>query len=243
MTLFLRSLLFYLFIIIWTISITSLLSPLVFFKNTKVMSILGIVWSRVFINSLRIICNIKITVKGKENIPKDPFIIASKHQSVIETVFYLQYLHYPVYVIKKELLKIPFYGWFLVNMGMIPVDRSGNISALKKMLKDCEKFINEKRSVIIFPEGTRVKPFQSKDYHPGIVALRNKFSQIPILPVALNAGLFWKKSSFIKYPGNIIIEFLPVINNKSNNKEFLQSLKQIIDDNSDKLCKLSKNKL
>ena len=239
MSVFIRSLLFNIFLPIWTVFISTLFSPLIFFKNSRLMPILGTVWSYVILKALKVICNIKIDVQGVENLPNFPCIIACKHQSVIETIFFLQYLKLSVYVVKKELLNIPFYGWFLKKVGMIPIDRKGGMSALKQLLKDSEKVLKKNRSIIIFPEGTRVKPFASVDYHAGIVALHNKFPNIPILPVALNSGFFWPKNSWLKYPGAVIFKFLPPITKKTDKKELLRYLKETIDKHSDELCKNS----
>lgn len=227
-----RSLIFNIFLPVWTVFISTLLSPLVFLRNPKIMSLLGIIWSYGTILALRIICNIKIEVQGAYNLPRSPYIIACKHQSVIETAFFQQYLKFPVYVIKKELLKIPFYGWFLKQMGMIPIDRKGGISALKIMLRSCEINLKQNRSIIIFPEGTRVRLDESVEYHSGILAIKKKFPQIPIIPVALNSGLFWPKSSWLKYPGIMTIKILPELDKEFYTRNTLYKLKGVIDENS-----------
>ena len=201
------------------------------------MSILGVVWSYGVLKALAIICSIKIKVQGVENLPNTPCIVACKHQSAIETIFFLQYLKFPVYIVKKELLNIPFYGWFLRAMGMIPINRKGGISALKQLLRKSEEVLKQKRSIIIFPEGTRVKPFASANYHVGIIALHNKFSNVPILPIALNSGLFWSKNSWLKYPGTVIFKLLPPIIDKTNKEELLHYLKETIDKHSNELCR------
>ncbi len=234
---YIRSLIFNIFLPVWTIITCSILSPLVFLKKPKVMAVLGTIWSYGLIYGLKAICNIKIELRGLKNLPKEPFIIACKHQSALETGFFQQYLNFPVYVIKKELLSIPFYGWFLKQMGMIPIDRKGGMSALKSMLRDCEVNLKQKRSIIIFPEGTRVRTFESAEYHSGIIAIRKKFPDIPIIPIALNSGLFWSKDSWLKYPGTVIFKILPELDKKLDNKQALAQLKKVIDSNSDELCK------
>ena len=235
MNIYIRSLIFNIFLPLWTIFISVLLSPLVICNNPKIMSLLGISWSYVTILALRVICNIKIEVIGSYNLPTSPYIIACKHQSIIETAFFQQYLRFPVYVMKKELLQIPFYGWFLQRMGMIVIDRKGGISSLKKMLRDCAKNLEHNRSIIIFPEGTRVKPYKSVQYHSGIIAIKKKFLQTPIVPIALNSGLFWPKNSWLKYPGTMKMKILPVLDKEINNKDILSQLQHIIDSNSNDL--------
>lgn len=234
---YIRSLIFSIFLPVWTVIICSALSPLVLFKKPKVMAILGVSWSYGTIFALKLICRIKIEVHGKSNFPKGPCIIACKHQSALETGFFQQYLKFPVYVIKRELLNVPFYGWFLKQMGMIPIDRNGGISALKNLLRDCEVNLRQNRSIIIFPEGTRIKVFESAEYHSGIVAIRKKFIDTPIIPIALNSGLFWPKDSWLKYPGTVIFKVLPALDRDLDNKQALAQLKKIIDSNSDELCK------
>ena len=231
-----RSLAFNIFLPIWTVINSTILSPLIIFKNPKLMSLLGISWSYVVIYVLKILCKIQINVLGEQNLPESPFIIACKHQSTLETAFFQQYLKFPVYVIKKELLKIPFYGWFLKYMGMIPVDRNGDIASFRQMLRNCQINIQQKRTIIIFPEGTRVKPFESTKYHEGITAIKKKFPNIPIIPIALNSGLFWPKNSWLKYPGIMTFKILPRLDENIKNKEITIKLKEIIDSNSDNLC-------
>lgn len=240
MSVFIRSLLFNIFLPIWTVFISTILSPLIIFRNTKLMSVLGISWSYIMIRALKVICNTKTKIIGVENLPNSPCIVVCKHQSIIETAFFLQYLKFPVYVIKKELLKIPFYGSFLGHMGMIPIDRAGGMLSLKQLLRDCEKALKENRSIIIFPEGTRVKPFASVTYHAGIAALHNKFPNTPIVPVAVNSGLFWPKGSWFKYPGVVVLKVLPTITSKMDKQDLLTHLKTEIDRNSDALCENSK---
>lgn len=231
-----RSLLFNIFLPIWTVINSTILAPLVIFQKPKLMSLLGISWSYVVIYILKILCRIKINVLGEKNLPKSPFIIACKHHSALETAFFQQYLKFPVYVIKKELLNIPFYGWFLKSMGMIPVDRNGGITSLKQMLRNCEINIRQQRTIIIFPEGTRVKPFESVKYHSGITAIKKRFPNVPIIPVALNSGLLWPKDSWLKYPGVITFKILPRLDQNINNEHITIKLKEIIDSNSDALC-------
>ena len=91
-------------------------------------------------------------------------------------------------------------------MGMIPIDREGGISALKQMLRDCEANLKQNRSIVIFPEGTRVKPLESVEYHSGILAIKKKFPKTPIIPIAVNSGLFWPKNSWLKYSGTMIFK-------------------------------------
>jgi len=201
------------------------------------MFILCTTWSKGVIWALKVICNIRLKIQiEKDPLPNEPFIIACKHQSVIETIFFQTYLSYPVYIIKKELLRIPFYGTFLTQMGMIPIDRKNGISAIKNIIRLCNNSFKEGRSVIIFPEGTRVKPLESTRYNPGIIAIKRKFNNIPIIPVALNSGMFWSKSSWLKYPGTVIFKILQPLNTNIPDRDFLAKLEKVINSSSNELC-------
>lgn len=230
---FIRSLIFNIFFVIWTILISIVCSPILLFSPSKV-AIVGLIWSRATITALRIICNLNLIIKGQHNIPAMPFIVASKHQSDLETIVFHSLLNKPVYILKKELVKIPFFGIYLVKMGMIIIDRAGKMNALKFMINQTDKTISDNRPVIIFPEGTRTKPGERVEYHPGITALYNQ-GKYKVLPVALNTGVFWPKGSFIKKPGNYVIEFLPIIEPGLSKEQFMQTLKHNIEDASSNL--------
>lgn len=169
----------------------------------------------------------KYEISGAENLPAKPFIIASRHESAWETIFFLKYFKDPAFVLKRELLKIPFYGPYLRRMGMIDIDRSGGMKSMKEMLDKVKKSIYDERIVVIFPEGTRINHGDEVKFHPGIAAI---YSQIkaPIVPVGLDSGRFWKKNSFIKKPGIVRICFMPAIYPGVSKEEFMLSLKKSI---------------
>jgi len=172
----------------------------------------------------RYIGGITYRVIGQENIPEGPCIIAAKHQSAWET-FKLHVLFYnPAIVLKKELLKIPVWGWYLNHSGVIPVDRAGRAHALTGMMAAAHKAVADKRKIVIFPQGTRVAVGEDKPYKSGIVALYLEL-KIPVVPMALNSGLLWPKNSFIKKPGVITIEFLPPIPPDLTRAEMMAQLK------------------
>ncbi len=240
--LFIRSLLFNIFLPVWTIIVSVLFFPMALCVSPKTITmIVGRVWSIGMLFGLRVLCGIKHEIRGKENLPKGSFIIASKHQSAWETIVFLSIIDYPIYILKQELLKLPFYGTYLRNMEMIAVDRSGGSSALKKMLADVKNRLSQNRPVIIFPEGTRVAVGTTVKYHPGIALIyQEKDMDFPIIPVALNSGLFWARNAFIKRPGIITMEYLPAIEKGLDRKDFINKLQYIIDTKSDELCNLAK---
>lgn len=182
-----------------------------------------------FRGMLYVICGLKIEVRGKENIHKSGAIYACKHESAVETYFLTSIIKgNATYIFKKELTYIPFFGWAVAAYGSIPVDRSGGSSAMKKMLEISKAFIEKGRSIIIFPEGTRAKIGETKEYKPGIAFIYQNINA-PVIPVALNTGIFWKKNSFLRYPGKIIIEFMKPIEKKLDKRDFMDTLKNTIE--------------
>jgi 1-acyl-sn-glycerol-3-phosphate acyltransferase len=149
-------------------------------------------------------------VIGREHVPKGACIIASKHQSAWETFKLHLLFGDPAIVLKKELLLIPIWGWYVRRAGMVAIDRARGVEALPRMMKSAQKVIGEGRKIVIFPQGTRVAPGEDRPYKNGVAALYQELN-VPVVPMALNSGLLWGKNSFIKKHGVITIEFLPPI--------------------------------
>jgi 1-acyl-sn-glycerol-3-phosphate acyltransferase len=168
------------------------------------------VWAMGTLAMLRAICRLDHRVVGRENLSDRPVVIAAKHQSAWDTIVFLALLDRPAYVLKKELMQIPFYGWYTRRAGMISVDREAGGSALKQLMRQAEKTLGCGRSIVIFPQGTRVAPDADAPYQPGVVALYRHLN-VPVVPVALNSGLFWRRRAFVRRPGTITLEFLPAI--------------------------------
>lgn len=196
------------------------------------------IWSIFLMFALRVTCGITYEVRGRENIPTDQsVIIAAKHQSMWETVVMHLIINHPVYIFKKELLKIPFYGWYLRFMSGIIADRQGGSRALKSIVTSSKKYIKNKQNIIIFPQGTRTKigaTLEEFPYQSGLLGLYN-FLKIPVVPAALNSGLYWNKNG--KKPGKIIIEFLPMIDSGLKKEQFVDLLREAIENKSDQLIK------
>ncbi len=180
-------------------------------------------------------------IRGRENLPKEGgFIIACKHQSMWETYIMHLVFNRPVYAYKKELLKVPFYGWFVAKMSGIVVDRKGGAKALKNLLSDAKAYLAKNQTIIIFPQGTRA-PIDSdaKDYpyQAGIVALYSALNT-KIIPAALNSGIYWNKKGLTGKEGTIILEFLPAIESGLDKKDFLLKLENAIENKSKELVKI-----
>ena len=227
MTIILRSLIFNFFFIFWT-TLAVLVMVLLLVFPRSVMACIVKIWARVSSDALKVLINLKFEVRGTENIAHGPAIYAAKHQSAWDTFAYFLILKNPSYVLKKELLLIPFWGWCARRYRAVIVDREGGGAALKKMVLDVKDRIARDMSVVIFPEGTRTLPGASGRYHPGVAAIYNSVD-VPVIPVAVNSGLFWGRRSFKKLPGTIVIEFLPAMKSGLKRKEFMYSLQSRIE--------------
>ncbi len=162
---------------------------------------------------LKVCCGIRHRVEGLEHIPQVPAIIMCKHQSAWETLA-LQLVFPPqVWVLKRELLWIPIYGWGLASMQPIAIDRSSNIRAFRQIVDQGTKRLQAGLWVVIFPEGTRVRAGEKGVYQPGGGLLAEK-SGYPVVPVAHNAGYLWPRKSFVKYPGTITMRIGPPIESR-----------------------------
>ncbi len=233
--LFLRSLIFNILFIIVTFLLSLSFLPLAIFSR-RVAIFTGYIWSTAIIFLLQVVCNIKYEISGLENIKGlKNFVIASKHQSTWDTVFFLKYFYNPAYILKKELLFIPLFGQYLMMMGMLYIDRNKGRRALSKISSKAEKIVkSDKRNLVIFPEGTRTAFKQKVSYKSGIFTIA-KSGFCPIIPVALNSGKYWSKGSFYKYPGKIKVIFLPQIENIDIKDSFMRELEFKIENSCKKI--------
>jgi 1-acyl-sn-glycerol-3-phosphate acyltransferase len=181
------------------------------------------------------LCGITLEVRGKEFITPG-VIFASKHESALETYAYTDIIPHSVFVLKKELTYIPLFGWGQALYGMIPVDRGAGAKAMKGMLKEAKNRVENGRSIIIFPEGTRCKHGQVKGYKSGIVFLAEGLD-MPVVPVALNSDLLWSKGAFLRHPGKVIFQFMePMkVSDYKGKKEFMAALEEKIEQACQKL--------
>ena len=182
----------------------------------------GVLWL------LEHVVGITYELRGAENIPAGPAIVASKHQSAWDTILFHRFVRSPAYVMKQELMGIPLYGTYTRMSGSIVVDRKGGARALKNLVRDCRAALEANRQIIIFPEGTRTAPGARQPYQAGIAALYGKLG-VSVVPVALNSGLYWGRRSFVKHPGRILVEFRPAIPPGLDRKQFLATLEESIE--------------
>lgn len=167
-------------------------------------------WCRCATWLAKVVAGIHYEVRGLENIPQQPCVILAKHQSTWET-FFLSALFEPLsQVVKRELLYVPFFGWAMAMLKPIAIDRSNPKAALKQLAKQGDERIKQGAWVLIFPEGTRIPPGQIGKFSRGGAALAVN-AGLPVLPIAHNAGEFWPKQGWAKYPGTIQVVIGPVM--------------------------------
>ena len=183
---------------------------------------------------LKLLCGIDYEVRGCEHLPSGGALIASKHQSMFETLAFWAILDDPAIILKKELAYLPFFGWYAMKLKNISVDRSAGAKALRDMLKQAKMRASEGRQIVIFPQGTRLAPGETDTYKPGVAGLYGAM-KAPCVPVALNSGLFWPPHGFVRKPGTIIVEFLPAIAPGLPKDAFMTQLETAIETASDAL--------
>ena len=181
------------------------------------------------------VLGLELQIEGWEHVPKNgAFILASKHQSAYETLKLCEILNDPAIVLKRELTWIPIWGWYPKKMGMIPIDRGSAAQAMRSIIKGAERVKKEERPILIFPQGTRVAPGAKADYRGGIGKIY-KDVQLPVIPMALNSGLFWGRNAFWKKSGTVTFRFLPAIPAGLPPQEMMQRLEEMIEKESDSL--------
>ena len=222
--LFLRSLLFNLFLYAG-ITVVFLVALPTLFLPTKFTLLFGKFLGYYVIFILRIFLNTKVEFRGRENIPKtEKYFVASAHQSMFETFALQSVLNYPVFILKKELLKIPLFGLYLKKIKSIEIVRDtttrDNLSFFDKVADIVEK---ENRPLLIFPQGTRIKVDDKVPFKKGAGRIYEALN-ISCIPVALNSGKVWPKKGIIKYPGEIIVSFLEPIRPGLNRDQFIKDL-------------------
>ena len=167
-------------------------------------------------------------IRGLENIPDGPIMIASKHQSMWDTQIYNLIFYDCIFVLKRSLLAVPLVGWFMWRAGMIAVDRKAGAAAMRKLLRDARTSVENGHTIVIFPEGTRMPPGERGCYQPGVAALYKELG-LPVVPVALNSGTYWPRRAFKKRPGCIVLEFLPAIEPGLDRHDFMKELEEQVE--------------
>jgi len=218
-----RSLIFTLSFYCVTFILILLTLPFYFFLPRLCAWRVARAWIRTSLWLAKAIVGIDYRVEGEKHIPQGACIVAAKHQSAWETMALLLHFADPVLILKRELMFIPFFGWYMAKVGVIAINRGAPIKAMKAVIKGAKEKAAEGRQILIFPEGTRRIPGAEPDYKPGIAALYGELD-LPVVMVAHNAGLYWPRDNFRRYKGQILVRILPPLLPGLNRKEFVRQL-------------------
>ena len=227
-----RSALFVALFYVWSVSVALLATPLLLGPVAGVLGMFRF-WSAGVVALLRV-CGVRVEVRGRQHIPTGAALVAPKHQCMLDVFAQFGVLPASAFVTKKELMRIPWFGWYARRVGNISVDREGHSAALKKLVREAKALFAQGRQVVIFPEGTRTAPGQPGDYKPGIAALYREIN-VPVHPVATNSGVHWPAHGFRRIPGVIVFEYLEPIPPGLKRAEFMRILIERIETASDRL--------
>ncbi len=222
----LRSGVFNLGFALWTLVLGLVALPLLMGRRGGIVA-LSRVWVRGVLGWLRVTTGIRFEIKGRHHVPSGPCLVAMKHQSALETLILPLMFQDPAIVLKQELLKIPVFGWYLGRTAMIAIDRKAGSAALRHMVQGARDAVAAGRSVIIYPEGTRAPLGTYEPYHTGVMALYRDLD-LPLVPVALNSGLYWR-GLWEKRPGRVIVEILPPLEPGQDRRAIMAQLEQRIE--------------
>jgi 1-acyl-sn-glycerol-3-phosphate acyltransferase len=180
-------------------------------RRTRVSWAIAQYWRNSNVFLLRWVVGIRTVVEGGDSIPPGPCIIAAKHQSDWDIFAILPHTDdKPAYIAKRELIDIPFFGWAAQSIDTISIDRSLGAGAIPAMLAEAREKVSRGCRIVIYPEGTRKAPLADPDYRQGIVRMYEALG-VPVIPVALNSGLYWGRNSLVMWPGTARARFLPAI--------------------------------
>jgi 1-acyl-sn-glycerol-3-phosphate acyltransferase len=233
--LFVRSLLFnvafYANTILWII----VLIPFVLAPRRTFLGVVKL-WGRSSIWLLRVLVGTTLEFRGVERIPRGGLLVASKHQSFLETFALVTRFDDFTFILKRELMWIPFFGWYLMKAAQVPIDRKAGSQALAAMNERARAEAARGRQVLIFPEGTRRAPGAPPAYKFGVAHLYANLG-VPCLPVAINTGLFWPRRRFMRYPGTAVIEFLEPMPPGEPREVFFDELRRRIEGACERLLR------
>jgi 1-acyl-sn-glycerol-3-phosphate acyltransferase len=228
-----RSALFMGWFLILTLAMAIIFLPLLMFPRKATVR-MARYWARATLWGLRIFAGIGERQIGES--PQGGVLVASKHMSMWDTLALYLALDDPGIILKRELLRIPFYGWYLWKAAAIPIDRGGGAEALRRMTRAAQDVLAEGRPILIFPEGTRKKPGAAPDYKPGVAGLYSLLNVVCV-PVALDSGRYWQ--GFAKSPGTISLQFLEPLPPGLKRRDFMARLEDRIETATNRLLHTS----
>ncbi|MGE0753003.1 MAG: lysophospholipid acyltransferase family protein [Variibacter sp.] len=185
-------------------------------------------WGHTSLWLLRVICDLKVEIRGREKIPPGGLLVAAKHQSIWETFMLPGLFEAPAFVVKRELMWIPIFGWMAAKTGAVAVDRGAGAQAMVDMLARARVALAKGYQIVIFPEGTRRAAGASPAYKFGVARMYADLG-VPCVPIALNSGLFWPRRTFVRYPGTIVVEILDPIAPGLDARTFFECLQSGIE--------------
>lgn len=227
------SVLFTLWLYVSMALVATLAAPLLLFPRRRAWGLVR-AWVRGVLWGLRVLCGVRIEVRGREHIPCGPALLAAKHQSMLDTVAPLDLLVDPAFVLKRELMRLPFFGWWAGKLDMVPIDRAGGSTTLRAMVRSARDRLADGRQLLIFPEGTRQAAGAPPVYKPGVAGLYRELN-VACTPVATNSGLCWPPHGVLRYPGVVVYEFLPPIPPGLKRASFMAVLEDRIEEASAQL--------
>ncbi|HEX7943205.1 MAG TPA: lysophospholipid acyltransferase family protein [Phenylobacterium sp.] len=230
-----RSLIYVALFYLWTATVAILATPILLGPRRWTHAMFHF-WGR-GVTGMLPICGIRVEVRGQQYIPKGAALVAPKHQCMLDVFAQFTWLPASAFVMKQELKWIPWFGWYSRKAGAIVIDRDGGSKTMRQVIREGTALFAEGAQVVIFPEGTRKAPGAPPDYKPGIAALYRELD-VPVYPVATNAGVHWPAHGFIRHPGLIVLEYLEPIPPGLKRAEFMRVLEERIEAKSTELLGL-----
>lgn len=204
-----------------------LCSPLLLLPRRYTLALVKL-WARLVLGGLDRLIGVKVEVRGGEHLPSGPALIAAKHQGMFDFIPPLIYLPDPCFVLKQELMALPFFGWYAKKVGVISIDREGGAKTLRRMTAEARAALAAGRQIIIFPEGTRQEPGAAPDYKPGVAGLYRELG-VPCIPAATTSGVVWPAHGVTRYPGVAVFDYLEAIPPGLKRGEFMRLLEERIE--------------
>lgn len=233
---FVRSLLFALAFYAWSLAMVNICLPVLIGPRRWLTAAFRL-WARGVVVLLRVCCDIRVEVRGREHVPTGRALVAAKHQCMFDVFAQFVTLPDACFVMRKELMWIPWFGWYAWKARMVVVDRHGGSSALRKLVRDGQDRLAEERQLLIFPEGHRNEPGHAGEYQPGVAGLYRDLG-LPMRLIATNSGVHWPAHGFLRRPGVIVFEYLPPIPPGLKRGEFMRVLQERIETASNALLDL-----
>jgi 1-acyl-sn-glycerol-3-phosphate acyltransferase len=229
-----RSIIFNALFYINLIAMMIIFTPYYFVVSREKAWFVPKLWARINHWLLDKIIGCKYKIDGLEHIKHEACIIAPKHQSFWDAYAFVPFIPDAIYILKRELMWIPLFGWYVGKMKMIPVHRGSRSVALKSIIRGAAPGIAENRQIMIYPEGTRRAPGDVPSYKFGIAYLYTEL-KLPVIPIAHVAGLYWPRRKFLRYPGTIKCRVLPAIQPGLSSSDFLKELERVTEAACDEL--------